>query len=63
MFIVLLLAGAIVGLKMYLVERFGPPPDPGYRLLCQTGVDISDPCLAQPHLRPLGPDDCEQQDV
>ena len=27
MVIILLMAGAITGLKMYLVEKFGPPPD------------------------------------
>ena len=30
MLIILLLAGAITGLKMYLVEQFGPTPDPKY---------------------------------
>ena len=28
MLIILLLAGAITGLKMYLVQQFGPTPDP-----------------------------------
>ena len=30
MVIILLLAGAITGIKMYLVEQFGPTPDPRY---------------------------------
>ena len=30
MLIILLLAGAITGLKMYLVQQFGPTPDPKY---------------------------------
>ena len=29
MIIILVLAGTITGVKMYLVEKFGPPPDPG----------------------------------
>ena len=33
MLIILLLAGAITGLKMYLVEQFGPTPDPKYEML------------------------------
>ena len=34
MLIILLLAGAITGLKMYLVQKFGPTPDPKYDQQC-----------------------------
>ena len=39
MLIILLLAGAITGLKMYLVEQFGPTPDPKYVMLLHDGED------------------------